>query len=78
MTRRTKPYTAAGLARMKCAAIGCNNRAIYQFEICADGNNWRPVCAEHDAKINEAVMRVIYGKTREAEIKRYRTEVLGL
>ena len=76
MTRLT-PYTAAGIRRVKCAVDGCKNRAAHQWQICADNRVYRPICLEHDVAINAVVMRLVWGAAREADIERYRTEVLG-
>lgn len=73
---RRKPYTAIGISRMKCIR-GCGRRAAYQWQICADGNVFRPVCPQCDADLNELVMRWAFGNTREADLTAYREMVLA-
>lgn len=74
--RRT-PYTAIGIARMKCIR-GCGRQARYQWQICSDGNVYRPVCRECDVELNEMVMRWAFGDAREADLMAYREKVLGI
>lgn len=71
---RTKPYTPKGIQRLKC--IRCPNKAQFQWNICADGNVYRPLCAECDVELNEMVMRWAFGDTRESDIQGYRDRVL--
>lgn len=72
---RKKPYTEAGIKRMKC--VRCPNRARFQWNICADGNVFRPICAECDVELNSLVMRWAFGEGREADIESYSAKVLG-
>ena len=53
ITRR-KPYTQIGIQRLWC--IRCGEKAEYQWQICADGNNWRPICGECDVLLNKTVL----------------------
>lgn len=53
--RRAKPYTAIGIRRLRC--IRCNSVAKYQWSICADGNNHRPLCATCDVALNLLVLK---------------------
>jgi len=53
-TKRPEPYTAAGIARMKC--IRCRGPAVGQWAICADGNNHRPLCLRCDLALNRLVL----------------------
>lgn len=55
LIRRSKPYTAAGINR--CACIRCGAQATYQWQICADGNNYRPLCVACDVALNRAVLK---------------------
>lgn len=52
---RREPYTEIGVRRLRC--IRCGKPAAFQWQICADGNNWRPVCAVCDVDLNELVLR---------------------
>jgi hypothetical protein len=39
--KRKKPYTEAGVKRLCC--VRCGKPAKYQWQICSDGNNYRPI-----------------------------------
>jgi len=51
---RTKPYTAIGIKRKKC--IRCGKQAATQWQICSDGNQYRPICIECDIALNKTVL----------------------
>lgn len=52
--KRTDPYTTTGIKRMKC--IRCGAAAVHQWQICSDGNNWRPLCLPCDIALNALVL----------------------
>lgn len=52
--RRKKPYTERAIKRLKC--IRCGSLAKYQWQICSDGNNYRPLCVECDIALNRLVL----------------------
>lgn len=54
-TRRQKKYTEIGIERLKC--IRCGDPASVQWQICSDGNNYRPICAACDIKLNRMVLK---------------------
>lgn len=54
-TRRYKPYTEAGLQRVKCVRCG-HNPASTQWQVCADGNVYRPLCRGCDVQLNQLVL----------------------
>jgi hypothetical protein len=72
---RRKPYTEIGIRRMPCAR--CGAKASFQWQICADGRQFRPLCAPCDVELNEMVMRWVWGDTREDDLRRYREEKLA-
>jgi hypothetical protein len=72
---RRKPYTEIGIRRLPC--VRCGSKARFQWQICADGNIWRPLCGECDVALNAMVMRWVWGDTREDDIRRYREEKLA-
>ncbi len=74
MTRRT-PYTDKGIRRIKCWRADCNNRAAFQWQACADGRAFRPVCAECDVAINAMVLDFMGDPDREAKMAAYRQRV---
>lgn len=51
---RTKPYTTIGIKRKKC--IRCGEQAATQWQICSDGNQFRPICIECDIALNKTVL----------------------
>ncbi len=53
ITRRA-PYTKAGIKRLRC--IRCGARAQFQWRICSDGNNHRPLCGRCDVLLNRMVL----------------------
>ena len=52
--KRKKEYTEKGIKRLAC--IRCGEPAVYQWQICADGNNYRPLCANCDIELNSTVL----------------------
>lgn len=54
LINRKKPYTNAAIAKLKC--IRCGNQAKFQWNVCADGNNYRPICKECDVLLNSMVL----------------------
>jgi hypothetical protein len=70
--RRT-PYTATGIKRARC--FKCNGPGHAQWQICADGNQYRVICKKHDVELNTMVMRWAFGKAAESKIQAYKTEV---
>lgn len=52
---RKLPYTAIGILRKKC--IRCGNPAHVQWQICSDGNNYRPLCLDCDIDLNAMVLK---------------------
>lgn len=51
---RRNPYTAAGILRVKC--VRCGAPAVHQWQVCADGNNHRPLCLDCDIALNKLVL----------------------
>lgn len=70
MTKRTKPYTELGIRRMKCAR--CGAQAEYQWQICSDGNQYRPICKACDIALNELVLEFVGFTDREEMIEKYK------
>lgn len=70
---RRKPYTQIGIRRLTCCR--CQNKATVQWQICADGNTYRPLCTPCDLELNEIVMRWVWGDTREDDLQRYRKKM---
>jgi len=53
---RKKPYTERGVRRLQCCVAGCSNKAQFQWQCCATGNLWMPICVEHDVELNKMVL----------------------
>lgn len=68
---RTKPYTKAGIVRLKCCVKDCKQRAFTQWQICADGRIYRPVCVDHDVQINRIVLELMGVPDIEARMAAY-------
>lgn len=68
---RPEPYTAAGLRRKKC--IRCGKPATTQWQICSDGNNYRPLCFRCDIKLNRLVLDFAMDPASEYKICKYMT-----
>lgn len=51
---RKQPYTDRGIARLVC--IRCGAPAIFQWQICSDGNVYRPLCGRCDVELNRLVL----------------------
>jgi hypothetical protein len=75
---RRKPYTTIGIRRIPCTVPGCGKPSRFQWRTCADGV-WRPVCADHDIRLNRLVVRSLFGCTKQAErmLERYAEEVVS-
>ena len=67
---RLKPYTEIGIKRLKC--FRCGKPAKYQWEICSDGNQYRPICENCDIELNRTVLQFMGFKDWEAKIELYR------
>ena len=57
MGSRRHPYTDRGIRRMRCIRFAvCGNKAATQWQICADGRVYRPVCWPCDVELNRMVL----------------------
>lgn len=54
-TNRETPYTAAGIKRRPCAR--CGKPASTQWQVCADGSVYRPLCTACDVALNALVLK---------------------
>jgi hypothetical protein len=66
---RRKPYTEAGIRRMPC--FRCGQPAEYQWQVCADNNVYRPICAECDIALNTLVLMFMRDPDRDQKMKEY-------
>lgn len=71
---RKRPYTQIGVRRLMC--FRCKTRrAEFQWQICADGNVFRPLCPQCDVDLNEMVLRWVGDPEAEAKLRAYRQRV---
>ena len=73
---RRKPYTTIGIKRLPCVR-GCGRKGSASWKICADGPQYRALCAVCDVEMNELAMRFVFGNKREEDLKKYREERLA-
>ena len=52
--KRPQPYTDTGIRRLRC--VRCGERAWSQWQVCADGNNFRAICQMCDVALNRLVL----------------------
>lgn len=74
--KRRKPYTASGVRRLPC--IRCGAPAVFQWQICSDGNNYRPLCAACDVALNRMVLRWMRHPNAKKLADSYAAEKTGL
>jgi hypothetical protein len=67
--KRKEPFTEEGIKRMKC--IRCGDAAKFQWQICSDGNNFRPICGFCDIELNNTVLNFMKHPNRIELIKKY-------
>lgn len=68
-SRRT-PYTGRGITRMAC--VRCGEPAATQWQVCADGGVFRPLCLSCDVALNEMVLCWAGDPDAEAKMAAYR------
>lgn len=66
---RKRPYTQIGIRRLKC--FRCGAQAVHQWQVCADGNQYRPLCLRCDVALNRLVLRWMRDPEASAKIARY-------
>ena len=66
---RREPYTQIGIRRLKCQR--CGKQAESQWQCCANGNRWLPVCERCDIDLNGAVLRFFKIKNRGPLLAQY-------
>jgi len=66
---RKKPYTERGINRVPCTR--CGSPSVHQWQICADGNQYRGVCERCDIQLNDYVMSFMKIPNRQEKIERY-------
>jgi transcription elongation factor Elf1 len=69
---RMKPYTAIGIKRKKC--VRCGHQASSQWQICAIGRQYVPICTACDIALNAQVLDFMDWPNIVAVMKKYREE----
>ena len=67
---RKTPYTEIGIKRLKC--FRCGEKASYQWQICSDGNIFRPLCTKCDIEMNEIVLKFMKFPNWQEKINNYK------
>ena len=70
---RRKPYTVIGISRKKC--IRCEAPAVFQWNACANGNWWMPLCLGCDVALNDMALKFIGHPHRIELMAAYRHRV---
>ena len=68
---RRRPYTAAGIRRVKCVRCG-EARADQQWNICALPGRFHAICVACDIALNQAVLEFMRFRDIEATMAAYR------
>lgn len=72
--RRT-PYTEVGVARLPCTR--CGRPASRQWQACANGGRYVPVCALCDYLVNAVVLRLLRLPGADDLLRRYLESMAG-
>jgi len=72
---RKEPYTEIGVRRLPC--FRCGRPSRYQWQICSDGNIYRPICEACDVELNVLVLNFMRFPASEiaAKTEAYRRRV---
>jgi hypothetical protein len=70
---RRESYTQIGIRRLKC--FRCGEQAEYQWQICADGNIFRPICPKCDIELNELVLKFMGFPDWEEKLLAYKKRI---
>lgn len=67
--KRRTPYTARGISRLRC--VRCGGKAVHQWQVCADGNVFRPLCLPCDIELNRLVLEWANDPQAKEKVARY-------
>lgn len=70
---RKKPFTNGQIAKLNC--VRCPRPARFQWNACADGNTWRPLCEICDIEVNVMVLRYMGFKDWKAKVLAYAASI---
>lgn len=63
------------MQRMRC--VRCGEKAVHQWQVCADGNNWRALCLDCDVELNRTVLEFMKHPQAEKLMHDYEHKTLG-
>lgn len=66
---RRRPYTEREIGQLRC--VRCGALGVFQWNACADGNLWRPICLECDVALNLLVLTWLGDPDAEAKVAEY-------
>jgi hypothetical protein len=72
---RLKPYSAIGIARVPCCR--CGAPANQQWQACANGRRYLPVCIECDIAINRMALEFMGFDRVDERIAMYAENLRG-
>lgn len=74
--RRRTPYSARGIETVSC--IRCHAPAVHQWQVCADGRVYRPLCLACDIALNRLVLEWAGDPEAKAKCDTYEAEQRGV
>lgn len=69
MQGRKKPFSDKEIE--KCECVRCGKPARFQWNACADGNTWRPMCEQCDIMLNAVVLKFLGFKDWKQKVRDY-------
>jgi len=70
--KRKSGYSQSGIKKKKC--IRCGNPADAQWQICSDGNNYRPICNDCDIELNRTVLVFMRHPNVDGLMRKYKND----
>lgn len=67
---RKTPYTEVGIRRVPC--YRCGKPASFQWQACADGRLFRPLCLNCDIALNKLVLHWMGDPDADMKITKYK------
>lgn len=73
---RTKPYTEAGIKRVRCAHCKIRRAQLQWSTACANGNRWVALCLPCDVELNHIVLSWIGDPDVDDKIHGYKLRMI--
>ena len=73
---RRIPYSEIGIKRVPCFRCGVKP-SVHQWQVCADGNVFRPLCQECDIALNRLVLEWMKFPNADVLMNKYIQEVFA-